>query len=76
MPATFVVRSIRPNNGIMQVHMSRDQGQPNEVWFNLTEDVLRAVFGDDVYEGDLREISVRLVTRSGRNGPSPLSQKV
>lgn len=76
MPATFVVRTVRPNNGIMQVHLSRDQGQPNEVWFNLTDAVLADIFGSDVQEGDIREISVRLITRTGRNGPSPLSRKV
>lgn len=68
MPAIFIVRSVRPNNGIIQVHLSRDQGQPNEVFFNVTRETLAAIFGNEVCEGDAREISVRLIERAGTNG--------
>jgi hypothetical protein len=68
MPANFVVRSIKPNNGIRQVHLSLDQGQPNEVWLNVTSDVLALIFGDDVREGDVRALQAPLVVRAGSNG--------
>lgn len=57
MPAHFTVRTIRPNNGIRQVHLSLDQGQPNEVLYNVTADVLRLLFNADVHEGDVRAAS-------------------
>ncbi len=78
MSATFHVRSFRPNDGIRQVHLTRDQGQPSEVLLNLTVDDLASIFeGGDVRGGDTWELSARLVSRAGSNGirPSPLSQK-
>lgn len=69
MPAHFIVRSIRPNNGIRQVHLSRDEGQPNEVLYNVTADVLRLLFNADVREGDVWSLpQATLVSRAGSNG--------
>lgn len=68
MPAIFTVRTVVPNNGIIKVHLSLDRAQPNEVWFNVTREVLADIFGDEVCEGDAREISVRLIDRAGTNG--------
>lgn len=68
MPATFVVRSIEANDGIRKIHLSRDQVQPNEIWINATGEVLADIFGADVREGDMREVTVRLIARAGSNG--------
>lgn len=68
MPAHFIVRSIRPNNGIRQVHLSRMQGQPNEALFNLTSAVLADVFGAEVQEGDTWALHASLISRAGTNG--------
>lgn len=79
MPAIFIARSIRPNNGIRQVHLLLDQGQPNEVLYNVTADVLRLLFNADVREGDVWSVpQATLVSRVGTNGstPSPLSEKI
>lgn len=68
MPAHFTVRSIRLNNGIRQVHLSLDQGQPNEVWLNVTSDVLAMIFGAEVQEGDTWALAATLVSRAGTSG--------
>jgi hypothetical protein len=69
MPAPFAVRSVRPNNGIRQVHLSLDLGQPNDFWLNVTPEVLAAIFGDDeVREGDVWTLEGRLLRRAGTNG--------
>lgn len=68
MPANFIVRSIRPNNGIIQLHLSLDLGQPNEIWLNVTPQVLAMIFGDDVREGDVRAMQAPLINRAGSNG--------
>jgi len=68
MSAPFTVRSVRPNNGIRQVHLTLDYGQPNEVFINATPEVLAGIFGDDVREGDVWAIEARLLRRAGTNG--------
>jgi hypothetical protein len=78
MSATFTCASVRPNNGIQQLHFTRTQGQPNHVYFNVTPAVIADIFGADVRGGDTWELSAKLVSRAGANGPtpSPLSQKI
>lgn len=68
MPATFTVQSVRSNNGIQQVHLSLDHGQPNEIWFNVKGEVLAMIFGEDVQEGDTRDVRAPLRMRAGTNG--------
>jgi hypothetical protein len=68
MPAPFAVRSVRPNNGIRQVHLTLDLGQPNEIWINATPEVIALLFGDDVREGDTRAAQFPLIERAGTNG--------
>jgi hypothetical protein len=68
MPAPFAVRSVRPNNGIRQVHLTLDYGQPNEVFINATPEVLAGIFGDDVREGDIGTLSWTALKRPGTNG--------
>jgi hypothetical protein len=70
-PVPFIIRSVRPNNGIRQIHLSLDQGQPNEVWFNITSDVMAEIFGNEVCEGDRRVLSAVLLGRAGTNGMKP-----
>lgn len=69
MPAPFLVRSVNPNNGIRQLHLTLDFGQPNEVLINATSEVIAGIFvGDDVREGDVWAIEARLLKRAGTNG--------
>jgi hypothetical protein len=68
MPAPFAVRSVRPNNGIRQVHLTLDYGQPQDVYLNVTGEVLAAIFGDDVREGDIGTLSWTPLKRPGTNG--------
>lgn len=68
MPAPFLVRSIRPNDGIRQLHVTLDHVQPNDVYFNVTPEVLKWIFPDDVREGDVWELQGRLLKRAGTNG--------
>lgn len=68
MPATFTCASVRPNNGICQVHLTRVQGQPNHVYLNIEPDVLKDIFGVDVRGGDTWELQARLISRAGANG--------
>lgn len=70
MPAPFTVRSIRINNGIRQVHLTLDLGQPNEVYFNVTAEVLAGICGPEVREGDAGLLEWTLLRRGGTNGPS------
>jgi hypothetical protein len=78
MPATFTCASVRPNNGIQQLHFTRTQEQPNHIYFNVTPAVLAEIFGADVHGGDTWVLQATLVRRAGTNGmnPSPLSQKI
>lgn len=64
----MLVRSIRVNNGIRQVHLTLDLGQPNEVLINATSEVLAGIFPDEVREGDVWAIEGRLLKRAGTNG--------
>lgn len=68
MPAVFLCRSAVPNDGIRKVHLSLDRGQPNDVYLNVTSEVLAAIFPHDVREGDEWRIHAELVSRVGRNG--------
>lgn len=68
MPATFTCTHIRPNNGIRQIHLSTDQGQPNHVYLNITSDVLGSIFNADVREGDAWSLQATLINRAGANG--------
>lgn len=68
MPATFTCASVRPNDGIRQIHLTRMQDQPNHVYFNVTSDVLRQIFDADVREGDVWAIRAVLISRAGTNG--------
>lgn len=72
MPAPFVVRNAKPNNGIRQLHLSLDYlGQPNEVLMNVTAEILAGIFGEQgVKEGDVWELTGRLLHRPGANGPT------
>lgn len=70
MPAPFIVRSAQPNNGIRQLHLSLDYGgQPNEALFNVMPEILAGIFGEQgVKEGDVWELTARLLHRPGTNG--------
>lgn len=68
MPATFTCASVRPNNGIQQVHLTLNEGQPNHVYLNVTADVLRKIFDADVQGGDVWALRGVLISRAGTNG--------
>lgn len=68
MPAPLTVRSVHPNNGIQQIHITLDHGQPNDIFFNVTPEVLKWIFPDEVREGDVWAIEARLLRRAGQNG--------
>lgn len=78
MPTIFTCASVRPNDGIRQLHFTRTQEQPNHIYFNITPAVLADIFGADVRGGDTWELSATLISRAGSNGktPSPLSEKI
>lgn len=78
MPATFTCAQVNQNNGIRQITLSRMRPQPNYVYLNITADVLAEIFDAEVREGDVWELSAKLVSRAGTNGkrPSPLSRKI
>lgn len=62
---TFIVRSTKPNNGIRQVHLSRqDDVQPEEIYLN----VLPKTFPEAFEEGDLWNVEFTLIRRLGSNG--------
>lgn len=62
---TFIVRKAVPNNGIRQIHLSRDQGvQPEEIFAN----VLPETFPETFMEGDEWSVEFTLVRRLGSNG--------
>jgi hypothetical protein len=76
MPATFTVQSINPVNGMRKVLLSLiHRGHPSYVQVDAAPEVLAMIFGSEVREGDLREISAPLVGGTNGTGPSPLSQK-
>lgn len=68
MSATFTCASVRPNNGICQIHLTRTQTQPNHVYLNIEASVLREIFGADVHGGDVWALQATLVSRAGTNG--------
>jgi hypothetical protein len=68
MPTPFAVRSVRKNIALHQVHLTLDLGQPQDVYLNVTGEVLAAIFGDDVREGDVWMLEGRLLRRAGTNG--------
>lgn len=64
--STWTVRSVKPNNGLIQVHLTRDVvGQPEEILLNVTPETIIQTFK----EGDLREALFPLIHRAGTNGP-------
>lgn len=71
MPAKFVVRSIQPKIGVLQIHLSLDLGQPNDILLNVTPHVASLIFGEEVREGDVRAVQATLVSRAGTNGRKP-----
>ena len=76
MPATFVVQSINPENGMRKVLLTlQHKGKPNYVQIDVAPDVLTMICGSEVQEGDLRMVSAPLAESNGTT-PSPLSQKV
>lgn len=69
MPAPFTVRSFRKNIAIRQVHMTLDYGQPNEALFNVTGEVLAAIFDNETpREGEIWKLSAECIYRPGTNG--------
>lgn len=69
MPGYWTVRYVQPNNGLIKVHLSRDDGpphgQPEDIWMN----VVRGSFGEEFMEGDARGAQdFRLISRAGSNG--------
>lgn len=75
MPATFTVQSASPKDGMRKVLLSlMHNGKPSYIQVDVSPEVLAMIFGDEVREGDLREISMPLVS-SNEPGPSPLSKK-
>lgn len=65
MHERFTVRSVRPNNGIVQVHLTRDGGaHPSEILINATTEVLTQTF----MHGDVWDVEMRLVSRADSNG--------
>jgi len=68
MPATFICASVRPNNGIKQVHLTVTRDQPNHVYLNVEADVLKDIFEGDVRGGDTWALQATLISRAGTNG--------
>lgn len=68
MPATFVVQSITPENGMRKVLLALNQGGPNYIHVNATPEVMAMIFGEDVQEGDTRDVRAPLRMRAGTNG--------
>lgn len=65
MHERFTCRSVRPNNGIVQVHLTRDgYTHPSEILINATSEVLAKTF----MHGDVWDVQMRLVSRANANG--------
>lgn len=69
MPATFVVQSITPDSGMRKALLVlMHEGKPNYVHVNATPAVMAMIFGEDVQEGDTRDVRIPLRMRAGTNG--------
>lgn len=69
MSARFTCRSAEPNNGIMQIHLTLDEGQPNDVYINATAPVLARMCQQSLMAGDEVGVQLSLIRRAGSNGP-------
>jgi len=55
------------NNGIHKIHLTAYDQQPNDVYFNVTPNILKRM-GGDVMEGDEVGVTLTLLRRPGHNG--------
>lgn len=69
--STYTVRSVSlgVGDGINQIHLTLDEGQPNEIFYNITSKLMAETFPVEVKPGDKWFVPMHmLVARAGMNG--------